>query len=124
MTDEDDLHRFKIILSEKIAHKSGAIPFCMDLSFDMDTIVLNTFRTPHEWGQEVRVDGLPILSNQWYEIQIVVTYDGYKVFINGNYIQRLAHRLPKSAAKYLIVSGNTRVLNIENKEGPQSFISF
>ncbi|GFS04866.1 galectin [Elysia marginata] len=85
-------------------------------------MVLNTFRS--HWGEEVVVKGLPILSNQWYEIQIVVTDDGYKVFVNRNYVQTLAHRLPKSAAKYLIVSGDTRVLNIENKEGPQTFTSF
>lgn len=88
-----------------------------------DNVLVCNNRCADSWGDEVRLEGLPIGSGDQFTLCIVAAKDGYQPIINGNPLPIFPHRLDMSAACTICIDGDVRIMDLTVDCPPVSSIS-
>ncbi|KAK3783450.1 hypothetical protein RRG08_033707 [Elysia crispata] len=107
-------NRFSISLTKGTCSMSDDTPFYFNPRFDMNLVVRNDFTPQNSWGAtEERDGGFPFSKDSDYEVKIVVRDSHYEIFVDGNHFCNFNHRLPMECIKYLFVTGDTMLQEVE-----------
>lgn len=91
--------------------------------FGDDIIVCNN-RCADSWGEEERLQGVPMGPGDLFTLVIVAAKDGYQPIINGNPLPLFPHRLDMSAACSICIDGDVRVLDLTVDCPPVRFCNY
>jgi len=64
------------------------------------------------WGAEEKHGGFPFQRGAPYQVKVVVRNHAYQIFVNNVHFCDFAHRVPKEGARYVFVTGDTRLTKV------------
>uniref|UniRef100_A0A8C3I2Z4 Galectin n=1 Tax=Chrysemys picta bellii TaxID=8478 RepID=A0A8C3I2Z4_CHRPI len=79
---------------------------------DRNSVVFNSLLNK-EWGQEEERCSSPLRKGTSFQLQFVITENGYKVIVNNKRFYEYSHRIPIEQVKFLQVTGAVEVQQIE-----------
>jgi len=104
-------YRFQVNL--KAGSYPGAnIPFHMNVRFDENKVVRNTFQY-NAWGVEEVNFGTPFYPGSPFEMMILVEPAHYKISVNGSHYAQYTHRLPIAEVRVLTVEESVTLSRVQ-----------
>lgn len=89
-----------------------------------DNVLVCNSRCADSWGDEERLEGLPIGPGDQFTLCIVAAKEGYQPILNGNPLTIFPHRLDMSAACSILIDGDIRLLDLTVDCPPVSVMSY
>lgn len=89
-----------------------------------DNVLVCNNRCADSWGDEERLEGLPMGPGDQFTLCIVAAKDGYQPILNGNPLPLFAHRLDMCTACTISIDGDVRVLDLTVDCPPVSSVQF
>lgn len=77
-----------------------------------DNVLVCNNRCADSWGDEERLEGLPIGPGDNFTLCIVAAKDGYQPILNGSPLPLFPHRLDMAAACSIIIDGDVKVKDL------------
>nr|WBW70069.1 venom protein [Lampona murina] len=77
-----------------------------------DNVLVCNNRCADAWGEEQRLEGLPVGPGDQFTLCIVAAKDGYQPILNGNPLPLFAHRLDMAAACTICIDGDVTVSDL------------